>query len=84
MEYWYGIMRSPGGKITHKRVAVIHAPTQEEFLKQLGYKINGDDVILELDRGDFMTREDFVKYAEAYYMSDKKITITEIEILIRG
>ena len=67
MEFWYGVIRNSSGNIRFLRMETTVCPTQEEFLKALSYD-PAFDIIVELDRGNYMSRGEFVAYVHEYFL----------------
>lgn len=68
MKFWYGVIRNAAGNIRFLRVSDTECPTQELFLKSMEYAPAAGDIIVELDRGDYMSRGEFVAYVHEYFM----------------
>ena len=81
-QYWYGVVKDSIGKIRYRKVSTVIAPTQVDFLRELHYDFKRGDVVLELDCGNHMTNEEFVKYVYAYYKSEKRLTVKDIDTAI--
>lgn len=73
MEFWYGIVRNVFGKIRSRRISVVDAPTQADFLRLIEFSSAKKDVIVELDCGSHMSQDEFTSYVSLYYQSDKRV-----------
>lgn len=67
MEFWYGVIRNAAGAIRFLRADILECPTQELFLKTMQYD-SMNDVVVELDRGDYMSRGEFVSYVHEHFL----------------
>ena len=82
MKYWYCIIREPKGKIRARVIPQVEAQTQEACLKEMKFAPQLGEVVVELEQGSSLTKDDFRSYVNWAYQSDKKITLTDLENLI--
>ncbi len=82
MKSWYCVIREAKGKIRARVLPQTDAPTQDDCLRELKFSSDAGEVLVELELGSKLTKDDFRSYVRWAYESDKKVTLTDLENLI--